>query len=512
MGMTGRPPANLAELLVSCAQRHPQHRFAVADAEVGHGQLATLGGTLEVGGRLAATLAELGLRAGTRVALIGPTSSAYLLWWAGLQLSGAEVALVNPSYPAALIAEILRPLAPEFVVWVHRDLESGVASGARHIEGADVGDGTFVVDGDVASLGETPGDLPGLARRPLDVAGWMHTSGTTGVPKLCTQSHEYFLRLGRFVADTLALSERDLVFAPLPLFHINPLGYGVVGALVGHSEVVGWERFSARRFWPLVRDLAATSAILHAPPVEILKQTTTAGDAAGHHLRSVLYADPDFLEQFDIPLGLSVYGSTEVGGLSHTWSWRRGESSDVPEGAARYGGRARADVRWTLADDGEILISSDRPGVLFSGYLSAAGVQPVTSPDGWFHTGDLGRVDEFGNLVFLERAAEAIRVKGEYVPIGYVEERLRTVAGIDDLALWRRDNPLVDHDAVLYIDAPRIPADQLVAAAETLPRFMRPTVVLRVDGRLPRDAGVGKVRRRDLASLTVLEERELSYP
>ena len=44
--------------------------------------------------------------------------------------------------------------------------------------------------------------MPGLDRAALDLAGYMHTSGTTGTPKFCAQTHEYFLRLGRFIADS----------------------------------------------------------------------------------------------------------------------------------------------------------------------------------------------------------------------------------------------------------------------------------------------------------------------
>ena len=177
----------------------------------------------------------------------------------------------------------------------------------------------------------------------------MHTSGTTGVPKFCEQTHEYFLRLGRFIADSLCLSEADTVLAPLPMFHINPLGYGAVGGLTGGAEVLGLERFSASGFWPLVRAAGVTALILHAPPVEILKRATTAADAAGHRVSRVFFADPDFLETFDVPLGFSAYGSTEAGGLCHIWTWRRGERPDLAEGMSRYGGRSatRCSGGWT---------------------------------------------------------------------------------------------------------------------------------------------------------------------
>ena len=73
----------------------------------------------------------------------------------------------------------------------------------------------------ITAAGATDGldrlsDAPGLGRDRFDVAGWMHTSGTTGVPKFCEQTHEYFLRLGRFIADSMCFSETDTVLAPLP--------------------------------------------------------------------------------------------------------------------------------------------------------------------------------------------------------------------------------------------------------------------------------------------------------
>ncbi len=382
-------------------------------------------------------------------------------------------------------------------------------------------------------------DAPGLTRGRFDVAGWMHTSGTTGVPKFCEQTHEYFLRLGRFIADSMCFSEADTVLAPLPMFHINPLGYGVIGGLTGGAEVLGLERFSASSFWPLVRDTSTTVLILHAPPVEILKRATSAADAAGHRVSRVFFADPDFLETFGVPLGFSAYGSTEAGGLCHIWAWRRGERPGLAEGMSRYGGRARHEVQWRVngpaasggsrtagtaageievraegqdgAAAGEIEVRADRPGVLFSGYRRDDGLAQPFDDDGWFATGDLGRVDDAGNLVFIERASESIRVKGEFVPIGYVEQRFSSVDGIDDVAVWHRSSELVDDEIVLYVTGGAIPAEGIRAVSDGLPAFMRPAAAARV-AEIPRDSGVGKVRRRLLADATVLEWTDLESP
>jgi acyl-CoA synthetase (AMP-forming)/AMP-acid ligase II len=247
----------------------------------------------------------------------------------------------------------------------------------------------------------------------------------------------------------------------------------------------------------MVRAAGITALILHAPPSEILKRRTTAEDAAGHRVRAQFYADQDFITTFGVPVAMSVYGSTEAAGLTHVWQWRQGERCDVPEGMSHFAGVPRSDVESRLTDDGEILVRGREPGVLFSGYLRDGALDPALDDDGWFHTGDLGRFDASGRMVFIERSAESIRVKGEFVPIDHVERAFADVDAFRDLALWKRPGELRDDEVVLYVVADEVPLDEVAARSQTLPRFMRPTWVARVR-EIPRDAGAGKVQRRRL--------------
>ena len=540
-GGCGRGVRNLAELVCDRVRRRPEARFGMAGEATPTREQAVARALGAAG-----VLEETGAGLGRRVALIGTTSDSYLTAWLGLVLAGAEAALVNPAYPDGLLAEMLEQLAPDAVVWSGRQPSPSVApAAAAHLDAGGLDRGVLTsADGSVLASATPAGldglaDAPGLGRDRFDVAGWMHTSGTTGVPKFCEQTHEYFLRLGRFIADSMCFSEADTVLAPLPMFHINPLGYGVIGGLTGGTEVLGLERFSASGFWPLVRDTNTTVLILHAPPVEILKRATGAADAAGHRVSRVFFADPDFLETFGVPLGFSAYGSTEAGGLCHIWAWRRGERPDHPEGMSRYGGRARHEVQWRVNGTaeagggttetgggttgtgggtaeagggtaaGEIEVRADRPGVLFSGYRRDDGLVRPFDDDGWFATGDLGRVDEAGNLVFIERASESIRVKGEFVPIGYVEQRFASVDTLHDVAVWRRSSDLVDDEIVLYVVGDAIPTEAISAVSDKLPMFMRPAAAARL-AEIPRDSGVGKVRRRLLDDATVLEWVDLA--
>jgi carnitine-CoA ligase len=280
-------PANLARAIAAQAVARPGLRLGTTDEQL------TLQEAVGFGARRARDLLGSGLRAGQQVAMVDSTSTDYLLTWLACVLAGTPVALVNPAYPEDLIGRLLAPLGPDRIL--------GTDAIARARTGGKA----------------APDGLPGLDADPFDVVSYMHTSGTTGLPKFCIQTHDYFRRMAAAMAAALDLTPRDQVLAPLPLFHINPMGYGIVTALLAGADALTVPKFSASRFWPSVVSEQVTALILHAPPVEILKRATTGADAAGHRVRTMFYADAEFLRRFAIPAAVSGYGSTEAGGVSH---------------------------------------------------------------------------------------------------------------------------------------------------------------------------------------------------
>jgi crotonobetaine/carnitine-CoA ligase len=460
----------LVDAVIRTGERRPELRLGCVDDQI------TLPDALAAAAARAHSWLDGGVRPGQRIAVVARPCTGYLVTWLAALLAGTPVALVNPSYPPDLLDRMLAPLAPALVV-----------------------DDSAVAQPSAAQTAPVRG-LPGLNGVASDVISFMHTSGTTGTPKFCAQTNGYFLRLAAAMGAALELGPADRVLAPLPLFHINPMGYGIIGALVAGADALTVPRFSAGGFWPTVRDHGVTVLVLHAPPVEILKRSTRFDDAAGHRVRTMFYADRDFLHRFGIARAVSGYGSTEAAGVSHLKRWTAGDA--MPDDASRHGGPARADIDWRLDPAGGIFVRERGPDTLFAGYVTADGIDPARDGDGWFDTGDLGRCDADGNLIFVERAAESIRVRGEFVPIPFVESRLARVPGIVDLAIWKRPGTLVDDDVVLYSVADPIPADDLVAAIRELPAFMRPVAVAQV-AQIPRDAAAGKVQRRLLSELDV---------
>jgi non-ribosomal peptide synthetase component F len=160
----------LAALVLDRVERRPDARFGMADEPL------TLSNATSMARRAAAAFEAVGIGPGARVAVVGETSNSYLVAWLALVFAGAEAALANPTYPADLLAEMLDDLEPAAVVWLHRNPEPAVAPGALHLDASGLDRGRLLAEGaevtEATEVDGVPGaDLPGLARRPVDVAG-----------------------------------------------------------------------------------------------------------------------------------------------------------------------------------------------------------------------------------------------------------------------------------------------------------------------------------------------------
>ena len=445
-----------------------------------------------------------GLQRGDVIAFIGTNSASYMTAWFAAQLAGLRTALINPSYPDQLLAEMLDTLGAAAIAWLGRPPGELRSRSEAQFDLVDAWDGRIRVLREFVDQSETAV----ASVDEDDIAAFLHTSGTTGTPKFCALSHGYFLRLGRFFADALCFTRFDTILAPLPMFHINPHGYGLIGSLIARASFRSMDRFGAEGFWSGVKDHDVTAMVLHFPPANLLVAKTNSEDAKGHRVRAGFGCGPVFVRKFGLPIGLSGYGSTEAAGLTHAWHIRADDEKFPPEGSTNMAGKPRNDVEQRVSETGEILVRGLHSQTLFSGYYRNGAVDPQTDEDGWFRTGDRGRLDTIGNLIFIERQSDSIRVNGEYVPIEFVEDRLRRVASLSDFALWRRDSAAKGHEAVLFTTAANVDLEELADALRDLPKFMHPVELIRIET-MPIDAGVGKIQRRRLHEQSKVSSRAL---
>ncbi|MCU1515229.1 MAG: hypothetical protein JWO10_2319 [Microbacteriaceae bacterium] len=486
--MTG----TLAELIRSTAARRPDLQLVVDDDAMGMSHAAARAE------EFASRLLGCGLELGDRVAMLAPNDHSFIVAWMGAQLAGLELALVNPDLPDDLLRGMFAVLEPKAVLLPVIGRELGV----RVLDMSRASEGLLAENGSVIEPG---GEPHGETRDPSSIAGYMHTSGTTGMPKFCAQSHDYFTGLGGYLRDMFDLAESDSVYSPLPLFHINPLGYGLMGALTAGSDFHSSRRFSVSGYWPKVVRDGITVLILHGAPLSLLKQHADPAGATGHRVRGSFFGDQEFLQRFGIPLAVTAYGSTEAGGITHARRWSADETCIEPEGQMRTVGQVRPGLEWALLD-GEIVVRetaprSERPGILFDGYLVRGKATDPLDEDGWFHTGDLGRQSEDGGLVFVERASESVRVKGEYVPLEHLEDVLSSALGAVTSA-WKRGGNDLGDELVVFVEG-TVDLDAYRQVEPTLPVFMRPSAFAEVAA-LPRDTGLGKVQRRRLNDVEVV--------
>jgi O-succinylbenzoic acid--CoA ligase len=324
---------------------------------------------------------------------------------------------------------------------------------------------TVVLDG--AGRHRWPGGRPVERGDALVMA----TSGTTGRPKGVVLDHRAVEASARATSGRLGVDPgTDRWVACLPLAHVGGLAV-LTRSLVTGTPCTVLPGFDAR----VVERLSHEGGTLISLVATALRRT----DASGY--RAVLLggaAPPDAVPDNVV----TTYGMTETG------------SGVVYDGRPLDGVELRIGDG-TTGQDGEILV---RGPMLLRAYRD--GTDPRLG-DGWFPTGDAGRVEPDGSLAVFGRLTEVIVTGGENVWPGPVERVLGTHPGVDQVAVWKRPDPEWGERVVAWIVPidPARPPDLAALrdlVARELPKWACPQELVVTD-RLPRSAA-GKVTRTSL--------------
>lgn len=412
---------NLSQLLAQRAALSPE-REAIVDPE-GRWSYAEFNARCD---RLAAHLRAQGVARGDRVAVLARNGEFAATAVFAIARAGAAVVVLNSRLQVAELAYILGDSEPAAVLYEQAFAPLAEAlraqCGARHwLCHGDAGsaDARYL---DVVQATAPLPPLPGVGIDAEDTAVLMYTSGTTGHPKGAMLSHRALLWTAHGNSCTLPWNEDYRFLLVAPLFHIGGLSPLVTNVVKGCTTVLApefepvaiWQTIAAERITntmtvPVM--LQALLAVAQKMPVDAssLKYASCGASAVP---RALIEA----LGQLGITV-YQVYGTTEFGGAVSYWMPSMGMDKAASQGkAVMFGEIAIVDPgtqqRLPQGSAGEIWC---RGPMAFSGYWRNPEATAAALQDGWYRTGDLGRLDADGCLYVVDRLKDMIISGGENI-------------------------------------------------------------------------------------------------
>ena len=385
---------------------------------------------------------DAGYGHGHRVALLLENRPAFLLHWLALNLLGIAVVPINPFYRRRELAHLLS----------HSGVTLAVILGERveDVQAANNIVAVMDVDEDEIPPSKT---APPLRTDPNgeSLCGLLYTSGTTGEPKGCLLSNDYYLRMGRWYLALGGLCTiepgKERLLTPLPLYHMNAMACSFMAMIMSRGCLIQLDRFHPATWW---KDVAGSGAtIVHYLGVmpAILLGLESCQAEQDHQVRFGFGANADpvhhatFEARFGFPL-IEAWAMTETGAGACI------AANQEPRhlGTRCFGKAKSCDVKIvdedgdevSTGEDGEMLVrhnaEAPRAG-FFSGYHGDELASEQAWQGGWFHTGDVVREGVDGCLHFVDRRKNVIRRSGENIAALEVESMILELDWVAQVAV-----------------------------------------------------------------------------
>ena len=489
--------SNLASILSRSAGSVPSKTAVVAgDAELDYA-------TLDLFARMfAGALGDLGVRPGQHVALVLPNVPQFSVAYFGCHYAGNPVVPLNVLLTAEELAYHLDDSeAVAVVTWELFLPTVQQAAGSRTVIVAKADLGDLSAPEGVHNLtaivsGAHPVDAP-HPTTPDDTAVVLYTSGTTGRPKGAELTHANLLANARVPEQLVGLGPDTVALVTLPLFH-------AFGMTVMHNAVlaVGGTLVLQPRFSPAgAADLVERHHVTFFGGVPTMYLALLHDETAARRDFSTLRwcvsggapMPAEVMAAFESRFGVTLL---EGYGLSETSPVVSFTVLDRPRTPGSIGYPVPG-VEMALADDGEILVRGDN---VMKGYWRNPEATAQAVVDRWFHTGDIGAVDEHGAYRIVDRKKDLIIRGGYNVYPREVEEILHRHPAIAQAAVVGVPDPRYGEEVkavvVLKPGAAATPQEITAWCRDRLASYKRPRIVDIVDS-LPMGA-TGKVLKSAL--------------
>jgi len=404
---------NLAASLARNAADNPD-RVAIhlGDQTTSYGELD------DQSARVAGLLADRGIAPGTPIGIMLPNVPEFASVYYGILRTGAVVVPMNPLLKAREIAYYLGDSgAPVIFAWHITAPEVEIGAKEAGAEAILVDPATFP---DILATASPAPQV--IDRAAYDTAVVLYTSGTTGHPKGAELTHANLINnVEVSAADLFQLGPDDLIFGGLPLFHAFGQTCTLNAAIMTGASLTVLPRFDAAKALGILADQRVTifagvptmfSALLHVPDrsdydVSALRLCISGGAAM----------PVEVLRQFEDAfecIVLEGYGLSEtspVASFNHPGRERKPGSIGTPIRGVEMRVVDASGAEVPQGEVGEIAIRGHN---IMKGYLNRPeATAEAVSDDGWFRTGDIGRVDEDGYYYIVDRKKDLI-IRGGY--------------------------------------------------------------------------------------------------
>ena len=423
----------LPRILRERAEAHPDRPYI----RFGDGDWTTYGEIDARADRIANALIARGLRKGECVSTLMPNSVDQVALWFGILRAGGVQSPINLAYRGDFLSWVINLPESRFLV-ISDDLLDRLDHVAadlpvlEHVfvweSGERDGPDPRVAHEPFAVLDDAPDSDPGVEVTWVDDARIMFTSGTTGRSKGVIKQHASDYFSGRTYIEVCGVTEDDVFYTCLPLFHSNAQVLNCYPALIAGARIQLSARYSSTNFWREVTECGAT-VLNTVSAMNYFIWNTEPGEYDRAHAVQRIMAMPapkDIYEEFKERFGIrwhEGYGLTETGMVTY-----------VPPGIEKPGSCGKAspgfevsvvqpgtDLPQPPGEPGEIVVDMKLPNIVMRAY---AGMPEKTAEDFKnlkLHTGDLGVMDEDGYLYFKDRVKDYIRRRGENVSSMEVE-------------------------------------------------------------------------------------------
>lgn len=386
---------------------------------------------------IANVLQKIGVEPGDRVGVMLRNRAEFPLTWLALAKIGATMVPINVFYKDFDAQYILEHsettmviTSSEFIPLI-RKIQQSVPT-LKEILSVDGPDSENARDMSKL-LAEVSTEPTTFSALPESLANIQYTSGTTGRPKGCMLSQRYWVTLGRKHVEDLspALGENDVMLIAQPFYYMDPQ-WNVATSLTCGAPLVVLDRFHPSTFWEKVREYGITFFYcLGAMPTLMFKMPPSPLDRENHVRHVACSAIPIHLHRelearWDAPWH-EVYGMTETGSVVSV----KPEEHDELVGTGCIGRPPQNREVRIIGDDGRSVSRGQAGEIavrgvgLMDGYYRNQEATDTAFRNGWFHTGDLARMDENGLVFYTGRKKEMIRRSGENISAAEVEDIIK---------------------------------------------------------------------------------------